>query len=150
KLFAFNVLCLSFFFFFQAEDGIRVFHVTGVQTCALPIYALVHQHGAFAVGAAQLVLARVRLDHRQVAPLALRRRGGLGRGSRGSRVRLRALLRGQRALHLGFLAPAARVDLGAREVGGARRQRVAADAVAVGVVPAIQLLLLRLRAGGER
>src|SRR6266511_364027 len=26
-----------FFFFFQAEDGIRAFHVTGVQTCALPI-----------------------------------------------------------------------------------------------------------------
>src|SRR5207302_6627385 len=24
-------------FFFQAEDGIRDFHVTGVQTCALPI-----------------------------------------------------------------------------------------------------------------
>src|SRR5207302_6172316 len=28
---------LFFFFFFQAEDGIRDFHVTGVQTCALPI-----------------------------------------------------------------------------------------------------------------
>src|SRR5690606_39948504 len=28
-----------FFFFFQAEDGIRDFHVTGVQTCALPIFA---------------------------------------------------------------------------------------------------------------
>src|SRR5690606_39950069 len=28
------------FFFFQAEDGIRDFHVTGVQTCALPIWAL--------------------------------------------------------------------------------------------------------------
>src|SRR5690606_8221057 len=28
-------------FFFQAEDGIRVFHVTGVQTCALPICAWV-------------------------------------------------------------------------------------------------------------
>src|SRR5690606_40053002 len=27
------------FFFFQAEDGIRDFHVTGVQTCALPICA---------------------------------------------------------------------------------------------------------------
>src|SRR5690606_40117671 len=27
-------------FFFQAEDGIRDFHVTGVQTCALPIYHL--------------------------------------------------------------------------------------------------------------
>src|SRR5207302_2729604 len=26
-------------FFFQAEDGIRAFHVTGVQTCALPIFA---------------------------------------------------------------------------------------------------------------
>src|SRR5690606_40517608 len=25
------------FFFFQAEDGIRDFHVTRVQTCALPI-----------------------------------------------------------------------------------------------------------------
>src|SRR5690606_41051586 len=24
-------------FFFQAEDGIRDYHVTGVQTCALPI-----------------------------------------------------------------------------------------------------------------
>src|SRR5690606_18723827 len=31
-------VCLSFFFFFQAEDGIRDFHVTGVQTCALPIF----------------------------------------------------------------------------------------------------------------
>ena len=28
----------SFFFFFQAEDGIRDTSVTGVQTCALPIY----------------------------------------------------------------------------------------------------------------
>src|SRR5690606_1106605 len=27
-------------FFFQAEDGIRDFHVTGVQTCALPIYLI--------------------------------------------------------------------------------------------------------------
>src|SRR5690606_39429985 len=29
-----------FVFFFQAEDGIRDFHVTGVQTCALPILNL--------------------------------------------------------------------------------------------------------------
>src|SRR5436309_4156394 len=28
----------TFSFFFQAEDGIRDFHVTGVQTCALPIF----------------------------------------------------------------------------------------------------------------
>src|SRR5258706_11756283 len=28
---------VKFFFFFQAEDGIRDWSVTGVQTCALPI-----------------------------------------------------------------------------------------------------------------
>src|SRR2546426_3584142 len=31
----------NFFFFFQAEDGIRDYKVTGVQTCALPISWLV-------------------------------------------------------------------------------------------------------------
>src|SRR5690606_39478378 len=37
-----------FFFFFQAEDGIRDFHVTGVQTCALPILAVaLLQRGAW-------------------------------------------------------------------------------------------------------
>src|SRR5256885_5084779 len=29
---------ITIFFFFQAEDGIRDYKVTGVQTCALPIY----------------------------------------------------------------------------------------------------------------
>src|SRR5205807_4495194 len=29
--------CREFVFFFQAEDGIRDYKVTGVQTCALPI-----------------------------------------------------------------------------------------------------------------
>src|SRR5256885_5429341 len=32
-----SVLYDFFFFFFQAEDGIRDYKVTGVQTCALPI-----------------------------------------------------------------------------------------------------------------
>src|SRR3989440_8868636 len=36
-LFTFYVAQLLFFFFFQAEDGIRDLIVTGVQTCALPI-----------------------------------------------------------------------------------------------------------------
>src|SRR5437870_12401617 len=34
-----------YFFFFQAEDGIRDGHVTGVQTCALPIYKLAPRGG---------------------------------------------------------------------------------------------------------
>src|SRR5699024_8840202 len=38
---SFNLVrfCFYFFFFFQAEDGIRDRNVTGVQTCALPISA---------------------------------------------------------------------------------------------------------------
>src|SRR5690606_39871862 len=32
-----RILVFLLVFFFQAEDGIRDFHVTGVQTCALPI-----------------------------------------------------------------------------------------------------------------
>src|SRR5690606_41641363 len=40
------------FFFFQAEDGIRDFHVTGVQTCALPIL-----NRSFVVGLRQLQAA---------------------------------------------------------------------------------------------
>src|SRR5256885_3441627 len=41
--------------FFQAEDGIRDYKVTGVQTCALPIYTPVFSPSAgspFAVGTA--------------------------------------------------------------------------------------------------
>src|SRR5256885_6215764 len=33
-------------FFFQAEDGIRDYKVTGVQTCALPIYQILRQKQA--------------------------------------------------------------------------------------------------------
>ena len=34
----FYIVCVLVFFFFQAEDGIRDYKVTGVQTCALPIW----------------------------------------------------------------------------------------------------------------
>mgnify|MGYP007026200031 CR=1 FL=1 len=36
------------YFFFQAEDGIRDYDVTGVQTCALPISQLIAQGGLYA------------------------------------------------------------------------------------------------------
>src|SRR5438876_1051723 len=38
------VICKNaYFFFFQAEDGIRDGRVTGVQTCALPIYKVLRE-----------------------------------------------------------------------------------------------------------
>src|SRR2546427_4454522 len=44
------VCVVVFFFFFQAEDGIRDLTVTGVQTCALPIYLrMADRHGAEAI-----------------------------------------------------------------------------------------------------
>src|SRR5690606_40414715 len=57
---------ICFFFFFQAEDGIRDFHVTGVQTCALPILdGLVEQEG---VGRRQVPLQVVALTHDEGDP----------------------------------------------------------------------------------
>src|SRR5207248_8379518 len=38
-----------FFFFFQAEDGIRDRTVTGVQTCALPICTFVGSEGTLGI-----------------------------------------------------------------------------------------------------
>src|SRR6266542_6036082 len=60
------------FFFFQAEDGIRVATVTGVQTCALPILP------ARAAGGARRGLARRRR--------ADARAGKIGRASCRERV----------------------------------------------------------------
>src|SRR5690348_17738053 len=64
------------FFFFQAEDGIRDGRVTGVQTCALPIWARGDQ-------------SSVRL-----VPRAPRRAQATGAGARSLRVR-RACVRGR-------------------------------------------------------
>src|SRR5690625_1010754 len=47
------------FFFFQAEDGIRDGHVTGVQTCALPISQV--DHVIFPDGKRIILLAQGRL-----------------------------------------------------------------------------------------
>src|SRR3712207_8089894 len=78
---------MVFFFFFQAEDGIRDIGVTGVQTCALPIWvALLHVHEA-QVGLLRLPALREHLlrvlvrdgarDDRAVARPPVRRRGEL-------------------------------------------------------------------------
>src|SRR5688572_31695688 len=66
---------LFVFFFFQAEDGIRDLTVTGVQTCALPIYLIEEcagleerRHGLFklcgpVVHSGSLPAASVKIAH---------------------------------------------------------------------------------------
>src|SRR5438093_9685506 len=48
-----RLLCYDFGFFFQAEDGIRDWSVTGVQTCALPIYT---REGVRAMGRSDICI----------------------------------------------------------------------------------------------
>src|SRR5207244_8890517 len=48
-------LCVFCFFFFQAEDGIRDDLVTGVQTCALPIF--ISRRLAWWLGPSGMVIA---------------------------------------------------------------------------------------------
>mgnify|MGYP006982556498 CR=1 FL=1 len=49
--------CLVCCFFFQAEDGIRDRLVTGVQTCALPIY-LYQIHAGKHISTKKMVLLK--------------------------------------------------------------------------------------------
>src|SRR5256885_5351348 len=58
-----------FFFFFQAEDGIRDYKVTGVQTCALPIF--VFTRTAMGLGIGMLVADRIRRPFRQATAITL-------------------------------------------------------------------------------
>src|SRR5262249_62300076 len=62
------------FFFFQAEDGIRDWSVTGVQTCALPIYPELGERVGPLGG-----------DHLRLSPHLprVRGRGGAGRPRQG-------------------------------------------------------------------
>src|SRR5205807_6843909 len=65
-----------FFFFFQAEDGIRDYKVTGVQTCALPICAPPSHH---LVVVPFLVEGGAPLEQQRVDRPRRRRRGRGGR-----------------------------------------------------------------------
>src|SRR3712207_5889567 len=55
---------MTYFFFFQAEDGIRDIGVTGVQTCALPIF------GAF-LGAIPAIVVALIFESPTVAVLTV-------------------------------------------------------------------------------
>src|SRR2546425_3553706 len=63
-----------FFFFFQAEDGIRDKLVTGVQTCALPIFD-VHRPARAEVAQPLLELGRAATVHASPVRFALRSEG---------------------------------------------------------------------------
>src|SRR5204862_985698 len=52
-----------FFFFFQAEDGIRDLYVTGVQTCALPILRRRRHIQALDLGKEQQMVLEMRPAH---------------------------------------------------------------------------------------
>src|SRR5256885_10491823 len=69
---------MFFFFFFQAEDGIRDYKVTGVQTCALPISR--GGGGAAPRGRARRPRARAPVRHGGGRGGARRGRGPRGRG----------------------------------------------------------------------
>src|ERR1035437_10513683 len=60
------MMLLCFFFFLQAEDGIRDIGVTGVQTCALPIYIAPRR-------VLELVLLRARSDESKELEIVLLR-----------------------------------------------------------------------------
>src|SRR5256885_10198182 len=68
--------CSIGFFFFQAEDGIRDYKVTGVQTCALPISRLCTGAAAHAEvsglrGTAMAIMAEVVASRRAIASLGV-------------------------------------------------------------------------------
>src|SRR5688572_32550265 len=81
-------MCL---FFFQAEDGIRDLTVTGVQTCALPIYPAIDRVGhhvedrARVSGAAREEGERDRRELRRAEGLRRREVGALRAGRRALR-----------------------------------------------------------------
>src|SRR5688572_31012899 len=73
----------QFCFFFQAEDGIRDLTVTGVQTCALPIYlggdrdlelrrALADEHASEAEALIAKVMRKDRASEEQDRAVAIR------------------------------------------------------------------------------
>src|SRR6266496_5947471 len=90
--------CSWFFFFFQAEDGIRDLYVTGVQTCALPICERsppVHRPSC-------------RREERELRPRCFRRKVAERDRSRRRGGRIRSPRRAPRAVRPGALPTFAR------------------------------------------
>src|SRR5690554_7325969 len=65
---------IVFFFFFQAEDGIRDADVTGVQTCALPIYWIPGMEGVINISIPELMQGDIPIKRRRTIRSGRRRR----------------------------------------------------------------------------
>src|SRR5256885_11265457 len=64
------IVAHAFIFFFQAEDGIRYYKVTGVQTCALPISSCAAFPFAIGVTCTLTLLDNVRISSYSTASAA--------------------------------------------------------------------------------
>src|SRR2546427_288359 len=146
--------CVCFFFFFQAEDGIRDLTVTGVQTCALPI------------SIAMMLMTTISSSRVKPREGGDRGRGAVWRGMRAGRPAgsaglwcgaarpLRAVTRAidlLPAADVGILALSAGLAVGAKghDVDGALDARIQ---VLVGAAPGIvgQLFQVGLPVVGQR
>src|SRR5256885_1524145 len=120
------------FFFFQAEDGIRDYKVTGVQTCALPILALGLAHP----------------DSRHARRVGLPATGRtlrapkVDRSGQTAAAVLRATLRSRRR--------GARLEVPARELARPRRRRAHRSAWIAGACDERVLERAHLRASATR
>src|SRR5256885_3020691 len=80
-------VCVCVFFFFQAEDGIRDYKVTGVQTCALPICRPVAHAPPSRGGPARRALGAARGGAARPGRPESHRAAGSARPQRGARRR---------------------------------------------------------------
>src|SRR3989475_6363984 len=140
-----------FFFFFQAEDGIRDLTVTGVQTCALPISA---SGGRDRRGSGTRAPGRAR---RRGAAAA---RAALGGGSPGAAYRADRARGAPRSAagpprhparaHAGDLSRRRRTQRAARSGEGRRADRPPARAVGARLVPGAAATLRLFRRPVQR
>src|SRR3712207_4857696 len=88
------IALLVFFFFFQAEDGIRDIGVTGVQTCALPISVACYRAAGIDFASEEEYAERVG-RHLRIGEVAGQKRGGSST--------LQSIIRGHTTVEVDYL-----------------------------------------------
>src|SRR5205807_3490771 len=107
-------------FFFQAEDGIRDYKVTGVQTCALPIFQTSSVHPFVRARTCDKAKAGGSIDFHDRYGCGCNRGGGTRRASpRGCPQAISADCRRSEERRVGKS-----VDLGGRRISKKKKERV--------------------------